>query len=367
MNLRLCSRCAERITLECEIVDPEDCIYCEGLLWKAEKLADRILEDLRGYEFDTFLVGTRIEGSLRALENYIMGESIKYEFNRLIGKAIHEKTGKLVSFDKPDILITFNPEKKTFTYSIRSLFISGRYIKRVRNLSQTRWLCSVCGGEGCEVCDYRGRKYFSSVEELIAGPCLKITGGKDAVLHGAGREDVDARMLGTGRPFVVEIKEPVRRKVNLRELEEMINRESWNLISVRGLNFADEKKVRFLKSHPFRKKYRAKVRFESEIDLQELERAVKNLSNRVIDQRTPERVEHRRADIIRKKRVHEIDILMQRKDVAVLLIEADSGLYIKELVSGDNGRTKPSLSEILGKSARVEKLDVIDVFDPHSS
>jgi tRNA pseudouridine synthase 10 len=39
----------------------------------------------------------------------------------------------------------------------------------------------------------------------------------------------------------------------------------------------------------------------------------------------------------------------------------DSGLYIKELISGDGGRTRPSLAESLGVDAVVEELDVINV------
>ena len=31
-----------------------------------------------------------------------------------------------------------------------------------------------------------------------------------------------------------------------------------------------------------------------------------------------------------------------------LLIECEGGLYIKELISGDENRSKPSVSEILG-------------------
>jgi len=36
-------------------------------------------------------------------------------------------------------------------------------------------------------------------------------------------------------------------------------------------------------------------------------------------------------------------------------------LYIKELISGDGGRTKPSLSELLGTETEVKELDVVDV------
>ena len=38
-----------------------------------------------------------------------------------------------------------------------------------------------------------------------------------------------------------------------------------------------------------------------------------------------------------------------------------AGLYIKELVSGDDGRTVPSLASVLGVPARVLELDVIEV------
>jgi tRNA pseudouridine synthase 10 len=46
------------------------------------------------------------------------------------------------------------------------------------------------------------------------------------------------------------------------------------------------------------------------------------------------------------------------------MIRCDGGLYIKELVSGDGGRTKPNLSELLGTEveAEVKELDVMDVF-----
>ena len=46
---------------------------------------------------------------------------------------------------------------------------------------------------------------------------------------------------------------------------------------------------------------------------------------------------------------------------AIITVHCEGGLYVKELVSGDEGRTKPSLSELLGAPALVEELDVINV------
>src|SRR3989442_13830033 len=42
-------------------------------------------------------------------------------------------------------------------------------------------------------------------------------------MHGMGREDVDARMLGRGRPFIVEIKEPRKRRIDLEAAVGRIN------------------------------------------------------------------------------------------------------------------------------------------------
>jgi len=46
---------------------------------------------------------------------------------------------------------------------------------------------------------------------------------------------------------------------------------------------------------------------------------------------------------------------------ATLIIKAESGTYIKELVTGDDGRTTPSLAELAGVKMEVKELDVIEI------
>ncbi|MEM4455779.1 MAG: tRNA pseudouridine(54/55) synthase Pus10, partial [Archaeoglobaceae archaeon] len=62
---------------------------------------------------------------------------------------------------------------------------------------------------------------------------------------------------------------------------------------------------------------------------------------------------------LRIRRVYSAEIIEHFGKIAVLKFETDAGLYVKELVSGDDGRTEPNLSKRF--SAKVEKLDVIDV------
>jgi len=380
--MKLCSKCIQRTGIDFETerdtevvveIGPnqyyEECLLCSGVLWELDSIAEKILEELKEYEFETFLIGTRLEGSIKAMELYLYDEygvdgdkSIKYEFNRELGKIISNITGKDSSQD-PDVTIIYNLESSDIEFQFKSLYIYGRYLKKVRNIPQTRWVCKECNGAGCKSCNYRGRKYFTSVEELIIGPCLRVSNGTNAFLHGSGREDVDARMLGNGRPFVIEIQNPVKRNFELKELQDTINRESGGWIEVRDLTLTQQKEVEWVKSTPFRKTYRAEVVFQNEVTEGELSSSLKELSNRVISQRTPKRVEHRRADLIRKRSTYDLRLIYYSPRTATIEVDAQSGLYIKELISGDNGRTTPSLSEVLNNYSKVTKLDVIKVWD----
>jgi len=45
------------------------------------------------------------------------------------------------------------------------------------------------------------------------------------------------------------------------------------------------------------------------------------------------------------------------------LIKCEGGLYVKELISGDNGRTVPSFSSVLNTKALCLSLDVLYVHE----
>src|SRR5439155_8922483 len=89
--------------------------------------------------------------------------------------------------------------------------------------------------------------------------------------------------------------------------------------------------------------------------------AVARLVGVNVQQRTPERVAHRRADLVRERRCLDARVEEHWGNGGVLRIRGDAGLYIKELVSGDEGRTEPSLAGLLGVAARVEELDIVAV------
>jgi len=349
-------------------IDPEKnqeaslrCWVCGGLFEHLDVWLERCLNAVGEYEFATFLVGTKISGRLAENEEILWAESktttaepLKSALNREIGKRIERLTGAEADFQRPEVLLLVNLANDRVELQVNPLFVYGRYKKLVRGIPQTRWPCRGCGGSGCPKCNFKGKMYPESIQELIAIHALSIAQGKDTVLHGAGREDIDALMLGNGRPFVLEIQSPRRRQFDLQVLRNAINM-SQGKVEVSDLQFVDHEAVVKVKNTLSDKVYRLKVIYEHPVGTKKLKTALKQLVGD-IEQTTPQRVVHRRADLKRYKKVYSADSRGEE-----IFIRCEGGLYVKELISGDNGRTTPNLSELIGVQARVEALDVLEV------
>ncbi len=328
----------------------EVCYFCGGVFEKLDKIAEKIVKKVKGYEFKTFLIGNKLSEEMIKKEEELwlyggleFSESLKAELNREIGKLFSEKTGKEHDPKKPDITITVVWDKSPkIELNVRSLYIFGYYQKLKRGFPQAKW-----GTPG---------KYRTSVEQIIGRPLLKETKGKDTKFHGAGREDVDARNLGW-RAFVIEILEPKKRKVNLKKITEEINKSGK--VKVKGLKIVEREVVEKVKSITPDKTYRVTVVFDKKVGREDLKK-LKQLVGK-IKQKTPLRVVHRRGEKIRIKEVKDIRWKILGPKKIELIIKASSGLYIKELVHGDKGRTKPSVAEILGVKAEPKDLDVIKI------
>ena len=204
--------------------------------------------------------------------------------------------------------------------------------------------------------------YPESVEEIIAKPFLDVTDGAKTSFHASGREDIDARMLGKGRPFVIEITKPKKRFLDLKKMKEVVNAYAKGKIEVSNLQDTDKDVVRRLKrAESTQKKYRVLIEFDNRIATKDLRLLEEKLTNVAVKQKTPLRVLHRRADLTREKYIYEVKVKKVSLKKAVMEIRSQGGLYVKELVTGDEGRTTPSVSEILGNRAKPMKLDVLNV------
>lgn len=362
---------ADKVCEELDIdLDGADCVVCDNLFNKLnDELYDKIDAKINqlGIEFDTFLVGSQIPKDIQKRdeelsEKFDLGvETIKKEVNRLIGLGIWERYDKEAEFERQDIVFNIDLTKEPkVKIQINPLYIEGKYNKYKRGIPQTKWPCTKCKGRGCEACNGTGKQYPESVEELISEHFLKLTRGKEAKFHGAGREDIDVLMLGSGRPFVLEIKEPRIRNLDLAELEQKINEINEGKTAYHGLKLCERgRKAEIKQSSPDTYKvYEAIVKCDDAFDEAKLDKLTE-LNE--INQQTPLRVLRRRTDMVRVKHVLDLKYEIIDDRTFKMRIKTEGGLYIKELISGDEGRSQPNVSGILGVGAICEQLDVIEV------
>ncbi|KAL9238118.1 hypothetical protein vseg_012588 [Gypsophila vaccaria] len=234
------------------------------------------------------------------------------------------------------------------------IFIGGRYLKLSRNVSQTRWIID------------DERMGEASVEEILAGTVLPLCRGDNCKFHAAGREDIDVRMLGSGRPFLLEIQNPKVEpsKLLLKEMEIKINSSESKLVKVKNLKVVNDQGWTLMREGEAekQKQYTALVWVSRELEDKDLE-TMSSLKDLQVLQRTPVRVLHRRSPLEREKIIHWMNIekIEGSSQYFLLNLCTQAGTYIKEFVHGDLGRTQPNLGSILGCRAEILQLDVTDV------
>ena len=342
------------------------CPLCEGIFEMLPRFAEAAAERINEVDSENFLIGSRIEPEIVEREKELVAqynlenaETIKGELNREIGKLALPMIHRPVEFKNPQVVALVDTRFADVTLDIAPVFIAGRYTKYSREIPQTIWPCRVCHGKGCDHCNGKGKMYETSVQEIIGDIALEMAGGQEHFFHGMGREDIDACMLGDGRPFVLEISQPKHRDIDLDELERKANMN--DMAGYNSLHFVQREAVERYKAAASDKIYHVHVIAEGKVNKEELVKVALSFKDVNIDQRTPRRVEHRRADLVRKRKIHWCKAEWISDDSFDLELETDSGTYVKEFVSGDEGRSVPSFSERLGIQCKVETLDVLAI------
>ncbi len=358
----------ERALSKLRMKQTNDCWLCRGLVDEIHKFAGLVIDELSKWDLETFLVGCKLDPDLLDREEVLWAElglrtyePIKAEINREVGKVVEARLGKSADFNRPDVTAVIDTMLDHVEVQVAPIYIYGRYRKLVRGIPQTRWPCRWCRGRGCENCDFKGKMYEDSVEEIIAEQVMVDAEGQEHSFHGMGREDIDARMLGKGRPFIFEVQRPRHRNLDLVSISGRINR--GGKVDVIELRPSNKLEVISLKGRRCDKTYRILVCLGEERSLQKINEAVKALTESEIVQRTPIRVAHRRADRKRIRRVLKADVESIQGTTLQLRLRTEAGTYVKELVHGDEGRTRPNLARLLDTQVEVVELDVLEIHD----
>mmetsp|Transcript_9144 Transcript_9144/g.13710 ORF Transcript_9144/g.13710 Transcript_9144/m.13710 type:complete len:484 (+) Transcript_9144:45-1496(+) len=213
----------------------------------------------------------------------------------------HDKYKK-VGFAPPPTIVKEGKLLIETKVSHAQAYIKGRYLKLARGISQTPWILGK-----------NERRFTTSVQELIANAAVPEFKCGSVKFHSGGREDADVRMLGNGRPFVLEMSQPHRlvEKSSIKKVEEKLNAEQ-KLIQVRNLELCDDGKAEIaslaVDAQYKRKQYRARVHTNKDLTEREIILLMKNWNEFKILQKTPIRVLHRRSNMVRPKEIHSLKL-----------------------------------------------------------
>ena len=156
-----------------------------------------------------------------------------------------------------------------------------------------------------------------------------------------GHRRPHARLGKTVRP---RDRRTERRDIDLAKMQQLIAESGAGLADAVDLRFSTREEVRRVKMDDPEKVYLAHVAVHGKVNKEKVNEVVHTFKHRRISQQTPVRVVHRRADLDREKEIIDAAVESFDDDVLVLRLRTQSGTYVKELVSGDNGRTKPNLA-----------------------
>ena len=139
------------------------------------------------------------------------------------------------------------------------------------------------------------------------------------------------------------------------------NKAAENQIEIHGLRFSNRAEVSRIKETKAEKSYTICFTSDHGLTDDEICTRIQSLSGQMLEQQTPQRVAHRRADKGRQRKVVSIENILIADDEIQFDVRCESGTYVKELVHSDEGRTIPSVAALLEVDCKVVWLDVKDI------
>ena len=196
------------------------CYICKNLFDNLDHFLKLMLDSSFDYKFNTFSIGTIIKPSIVDRDDALKSEfklrgidGVKYDITKELGKLFSKKTKKITNYIDPEIIFTVNLKEPSCNLRSKPIVISGRYTKSKRGYSQKQKSCDNCSGKGCRTCDFHGISEFNSVEGVLSKLIFKKFGGTTTKFTWIGGEDKSSLVLGSGRPFIVKLQNPLKRKI----------------------------------------------------------------------------------------------------------------------------------------------------------
>jgi tRNA pseudouridine synthase 10 len=312
--------------------------------------ADEVARRVKRYQFASFSVGVSMPEGVQEREDELRAdlklkgrETIRTQAARLIAEGVASRTRKRIDRMSPDLTVVADLAGGGVDIHSRPMFYYARYTKPP-GISQKRGLCRECGGRGCEKCKATGYEQGPSVEEQLRKKLAEACGSDRMKFTWIGSEDRESRVCPPGRPFVVELKSPVTRRLP----RSFRTRAKGGTISVTA--------GRMLQSRPtslpaFRFRTLIRATAARKVGGDELAEVGRRLRRATVRFERPHERPTTKMVYLARARGRGRNITIE----AVL----DGGLPVKRFVSGE--LVSPSVSEVLKTEVRCRTFDICEV------
>ncbi|WP_054842013.1 tRNA pseudouridine(54/55) synthase Pus10 [Vulcanisaeta distributa] len=330
-------------------VSPAKCYVCgDAIFNRLDEWASAIANSLRslGIEFRSFRLGSRVpldvlnrELSITTEFNISSAESIKRELNRELGKRVSAVLGVPFSREEPDVEAVIDVSTGSVETQVMPIYVSARYRKDhrlVNEETQVRW----------------------PIDRVIQA----YGGAQDVVIH-AGGEDPrgGARVLGNGRPVILQIVRPSKRP-DVNDVSLLLKDSSYD-ITLNNLSRVRASAVVRMKARvrDYVITYRVLAITSNSVTDENIKSLHDYFRNRQVVQ------VFRRGRRVRKRvsMVYELDGRVVRGGKLVeFLIKCQGNLYIRGgFVHGGFGSVEPSIAGTLGFNVRPVEIDILNISD----
>ncbi|MDI1495514.1 MAG: pseudouridine synthase [Cenarchaeum symbiont of Oopsacas minuta] len=341
-NLSLSSprRLGKKLRKEIRSIACKKCYICRGLFDDMKYANNLVLESASKYDFKTFLLGVTMRPSVVDRDDFIRSkfqligaESIKSAFAHDLSKMLSCNTKTTSRIESPDLFLTVNLRTGSTYARSKPVYVSGRYLKKERGLSQKLVKCLECNESGCKKCS--GTK---SIEAYISKYLCKIFLAERAKITWVGGEDKSSLILGSGRPFFAKLVNPKKRKP--RMLKHHILEDNLTLLCLKNIKSAPKMPIKF---HSI---IEVSIKTKENILAQRL---------KLFDEIAGSTIAVYEKSRRNEKRVYSIRYKKTAPKSLSVTIKVDGGLPIKKFVTGDT--VFPNISDLLETPCTCEYFD----------
>ncbi|ADY01423.1 THUMP domain-containing protein [Vulcanisaeta moutnovskia 768-28] len=326
-------------------VSPITCYVCnDNIFNRLDEWAKTIADSLRslGVEVRSFRLGSKVPIEVLKRElgittefNISSAESIKRELNRELGKRVSSILSVSFSREEPDAEVVINITTGSVEVQVMPIYISARYRKihrLVNGRGQVRW----------------------PIDSII-----QVFGAQDVVIHVGGEDPFGARVLGNGRPTILQIIKPSRRP-SIDDVYPLLKGLNYDVI-LSDLSRVKSSAIVRMKARV--RDYVITYRVLAITDNSVTDGNIKSLHDYFRNRQVVQVFRRGRRVKRRVSMVYELDGKVIGDRLVEFLIRCQGNLYIRGFIHGGFGDVEPSIAGTLGFGVRPVEIDILNISD----